>query len=176
LQSKTITFACNLMNMLARQILTYFKNAFVIVLAMILMAGVTGFSYQAHYCHDKLSGIALYPELGFKQSISCGCAVEANPLNSRSNSSSPVLTKNSCCSNVSFFSKLTIESQINGFNSGISIQPAVIAYTIIFSDSHNFSKEILSDLDTGTLPVPLAGRQLVLFLSQQRIPSISYNC
>lgn len=162
--------------MKAKQIHTYFKNALLIVLSMIVIASVTGFSYQAHYCHDKLSSIALYPELGFQQSTSCGCAVEANPLNSRSNSSSPVLTKNSCCSNVSFFSKLTIESQINAFSSGNLLQPAIIANTIIFSDSHNFSKEILSDLYIGLQPVPLAGRKLVLFLSQQRIPLISYNC
>jgi hypothetical protein len=162
--------------MKARQIRKYFKNAFLIALAMIVMAGVTGFSYQAHYCHNKLSGIAFYPELGFQQSSSCGCAEDADPLHSQTSGNSPVLTKNSCCSNVSFFSKLTIESHAIANTTIISSLYATVTMSINIPDSGISHHENLLNADIGILPVPLAGRKLVLFLSQQRIPLISYNC
>jgi hypothetical protein len=160
--------------MKARQIRKYLKNAFLIALAMIVMAGVTGFSYQAHYCHNKLSGIAFYPELGFQQSSSCGCAEDAEPVNSQASGNFPVLTKNSCCSNVSFFSKLTIESHVIANTTIISPLSATVAMSINIPDSGISHHENLLNADIGILPVPLAGRKLVLFLSQQRIPLISY--
>ncbi len=162
--------------MKARQIRKYLKNAFLIALAMIVMAGVTGFSYQAHYCHNKLSGIAFYPELGFQQAASCGCAEDVEPINSQTTGNFPVLTKHSCCSNVSFFSKLTIESQVIANTTIVSSLPATVAVSINIPDSEISHNEILINADIGILPVPLAGRKLVLFLSQQRIPLISYNC
>lgn len=162
--------------MKARQIRKYLKNAFLIALAMIVVAGVTGLSYQAHYCHNKLSGIAFYPELGFQQSTSCGCAVDVNPVDSHSRGNLPVLKKNSCCSNVSFFSKLIIESQVTDYTAHVTGVPATIAFNINFTDSYISHTDNLPIVDTGVLPVPLAGRKLVLFLSQQRIPLISYNC
>lgn len=176
LQYKTITFAGNFMNMKIKQIRFYIKNAILIVLSMIVMAGVTGLSYQAHYCHNKLSGIAFYPELGFQQSISCGCAIDAKPMNSGNTDNQTVLKKNSCCSNISFFSKLIIESPVIEYTKIISALPATIAININFPDSYISQHENLLITDTGFLPVPLAGRKLVLFLSQQRIPLISYTC
>lgn len=160
--------------MKARQIRKYLKNAFLIALAMIVMAGVTGFSYQAHYCHNKLSGIAFYPELGIQQSASCGCAEDVEPINSQASGNFPVLTKNSCCSNVSFFSKLTIESHVIANTAIVSELTATIAININLPDSDISHHENLLDADIGILPVPLAGRKLVIFLSQQRIPLISY--
>lgn len=159
-----------------KKIRTFFKNTLLIALSFIVMVGVTGFSYQAHYCHDKLSGIALYPELGFRQSISCGCAFEANSINSHPKSNSPVLTKNSCCSNVSFFSKLEIETCYTDFTTYFSVLPAITAININFTVPAISPIEDLSITDAGFQPYPLAGRKLVLFLSQQRIPLISYNC
>jgi hypothetical protein len=164
------------MNMKLKQIRKYFKNALLIALSMILVAGVTGFSYKAHYCHEKLSGIALYPELGLQQSISCGCKDDNNSMNSGAADHSPVLKKYSCCSNVSFFSKLTIESHINDFTAHVSVLPATIGTNIIITDSDISQTKNLQITDTGFLPVPLAGRKLVLFLSQQRIPSNIYYC
>jgi len=160
--------------MKARQIRKYLKNAFLIAFAMIIMAGVTGLSYQAHYCHNKLSGIAFYPELGIQQSASCGCAEDAEPVNSQASGNFPVLTKNSCCSNVSFFSKLTIESHVIANSVIVSELTSSVAININFPDSDISHHQNLLDADIGILPVPLAGRKLVIFLSQQRIPLISY--
>lgn len=162
--------------MKARQIRKYFTNALLIALAVIVMAGVTGFSYQAHFCHNKLSGIAFYPELGFQQSASCGCAEDAEPIHNQRSGSFPVLTKNSCCSNVSFFSKLTIESHVIENTTIVSPLHATITLNIIIPDSDISHQDNFLVTDIGILPISLAGRKLVLFLSQQRIPLISYNC
>jgi len=162
--------------MKAKQILTYLKNTFLIVLAMIVMAGVTGFSYQAHYCHDKLSGIAFYPGLGFQQSISCGCAIDMHTANSQRNDGFPVLNKNSCCSNVSFFSKLSVESPSPDYSSGFQVPTSSAAPVILFTETEVSGNGNIQSIDSGFKPVHRAGRKLVLFLSQQRIPLISYNC
>ena len=159
-----------------RQIRKYLKNALLIALAMIVMAGVTGLSYKAHYCHNKLSGIAFYTELGFQQSASCGCKEDADPVNRQTSGNFPVLTKNGCCSNISFFSKLIIESHVTDYTTHITGVPAALAISINSADSEISHNEDHTIIDTGVLPVPLAGRKLVLFLSQQRIPLVSYNC
>jgi len=154
----------------------YLKGALLVALAVIIMAGATGLSYQAHYCHDKLSGIAFYPELGIQQSASCGCANDLPEKNKPLADSKPVLTKNSCCSNVSFFTKLSVESLVKVVSSQVLFQPAVTAmpgnvFTQCSSEKENFEITV-----SGAFPSPIAGRRLVLFLSQQRIPLISYNC
>ena len=63
--------------MTLRRIHIYTKNALLIVFAMIVMAGATGLSYTAHYCHDRLSGVAFYTELGIQKEASCGCKEDA---------------------------------------------------------------------------------------------------
>ena len=171
-----ITFACNYANMKLKIIRLYLKNALLVVLAAIVLAGATGLSYQAHYCHDKLAGIAFYPELGLQQSASCGCANDLTDKNSPPANSKPVLTKNSCCSNVSYFSKLSLESSVKDLSSLVLLQPAVISVlSNVFASCT--PEKVESELPVSSaFPSPLAGRKLVLFLSQQRIPLISYNC
>lgn len=156
-----------------KRILLYTKNTLLIVLSMIVMAGAIGLSYKAHYCHGNLSGIAFFTEIGIQQTAACGCADDDS---GQSVSVSPVLKKNSCCSNVSFFSKLNIESPVNFVSSAHLIQPAVI---VVISDNIlqlSAEKEIIPNSGLRSPPSPPAGRKLVLFLSQQRIPLISYNC
>lgn len=154
----------------------YLKNALLVALAVIIMAGATGLSYQAHYCHDKLSGIAFYPELGLQQSASCGCANDLPEKNKPLADSKPVLTKNSCCSNVSFFTKLSVETLVKDVSSLVLLQPTIKSmHGNVFMQCNN-EKENIETPASDFLPSPLAGRKLVLFLSQQRIPLISYNC
>lgn len=157
-----------------KRILSWLKNTLVIVLTMILMAGATGFSYQAHYCHDKLFGIVFYPELGLQKSVSCGCA-DDNVTNQPATGNTTTLRKNSCCSNIAAFRKLSVESPVNDFSIA-AVQLAVIS---IFIDSIKpvvSVNETISRFDFEFIPPPLAGKDLVLFLSQQRIPSAGYNC
>ena len=154
----------------------YAKNALLIVLSMIVMAGAIGLSYKAHYCHGNLSGLAFYTGIGVQQVTSCGCAVDDNSGKQQTATNAPVLSKISCCSNVSFFSKLNIESPVNFVSSLQLIQPAVI---VIISDNIpqlTAEKESIPNSGLRSPPTSLAGRKLVLFLSQQRIPLISYNC
>lgn len=163
------------MNM--NQIRIYTKNALLIVLSMFVMAVTTGLSYKAHYCHGNLSGIAFYSELNLQQTVSCGCKGDAIPENNPESGDLSVLTKNSCCSIISFFSKLNIESQSNCFSSLVVIKPVVSAELFSNNSQYASEKESLPVFDFRFYPPsPLAGRKLVLFLSQQRIPLISYNC
>jgi hypothetical protein len=158
-----------------KKIRTCFKNAIIVAFSMLVLAGATGLSYKAHYCHDKLSGIAFYPELGIQQSASCGCADIQSGASQQPSGDRPVLSKNSCCSNVSYFSKLTIESPVKDFISLVLLQPAIIE---VFGNTINagtYEKVNISSPEAGLPPSPLAGRKLVLFLSQQRIPLISFN-
>jgi len=160
--------------MMGRKILIFVKQTILIALSVLLVSSAIGLSYRVHYCHGSVSGIAFYPELGIAQSNSCGCALDSENSGTQPDSKLPVLSKNSCCSNVSFFSKLTIESPVNNFSTGITLQQAVItlfSHTISPVTAEN---EIVSFIDLSISPPPLAGRQLVLFLSQQRIPAISY--
>jgi hypothetical protein len=161
------------MNLLSIRILL--RNALLIVLTMIVIAGATGLSYKVHYCHDKLSGIAFYTELGIQKSATCGCKDDEKVLSSHSAGSSSILKKSSCCSNIAFFKKLTIVYTPTDFSTTTVNPPEVIAV---------FSGEILpvtsgtqniSTYNIGFRAPPLAGRKLVLFLSQQRLPAISYN-
>jgi len=154
----------------------YIQNALLIVLSMIVMAAATGLSYKAHYCHGNLSDISFFTEIGIQQTASCGCAIEKYDGKKQSSATTPVLTKNNCCSNISFFSKLNIESPVNYFSSLTLIQPAVIEVQSDYAPQLAAEKENISITDFRSSPTPLAGRRLVLFLSQQRIPLISYNC
>jgi hypothetical protein len=161
------------MNM--NRIRLYAQNALLIVLSMIVMAGAIGLSYKAHYCHGNLSGIAFYSGIGVQQSASCGCAGDDNSGKQQPAPNVPVLSKISCCSNVTFFSKLNIESPVNFISSLQLIQPAVI---VGFSDNilqPVAEKALIPNSGFRSPPTLLAGRKLVLFLSQQRIPLISYN-
>lgn len=159
-----------------KQIRLYIKNALIVVLSMIVLAGATGLSYKAHYCHGNLSDISFFTEIGIQQYSSCGCTIENYKGNQQTSANTPVLTKNNCCSDISFFSKLNIESPINYFSSITLIQPAFIA--AIFDNTPQLAagKANISISDFRSPPTSLAGRKLVLFLSQQRIPLISYNC
>jgi len=152
------------------------RNALLFVLAAIIMAGATGFSYKAHFCHNKLSGFVLYPGLGSDKSIGCGCIADDKSDSKTLPDTRLVLRKNSCCENVTHFSKLTVESPVNVFLTNFSFLPATftVSQGILYTDIYVEKKFIFPDI--GSPPTPLVGRKLVLFLSQQRIPSVSYNC
>lgn len=160
-----------------KRIRVYFKNAFAIALSMLIMAGATGLSYQAHYCHDRFSGVAFYTELGIQKAASCGCKEDSFTGKVPTSNREPVsLRKDGCCSDISFSGKLKVESLVHYYSSLIQLQP--VSDYIIFENTNRFTyKEVSIPVNYSEYPPPpLAGRKLVLFLSQQRIPLISYNC
>jgi hypothetical protein len=170
-----INFVENKFRMSLKHFRVYTRNAVLIVLSMIVLAGASGLSYTAHYCHGKLSGVAFYTGLGLQKPVSCGCKADASSCRQTESSESTDLNKISCCSNISFFNRLSVETPTNQLSSLTLVQPAFIE--IGSSDSQLITAE------TGNLPVcnlkfrppPIAGRKLVLFLSQQRIPFSSFN-
>lgn len=142
---------------------------------MIVMAGATGFSYKAHYCHGNLSGIALYPEYGIPQTISCGCDNESSQNSNTLAGYKTTFSKKNCCSNITFFSKLNIESPVKYFSSIFKIQSAAIAVFCWNTVPLPSTYKTIPVTKVQFASKALAGRKLVLFLSQQRIPLIGYN-
>ncbi len=151
----------------------FLNKALAILLAVLVMAGALGFSYKAHYCHGKLSGIAFFTELGIQKSATCGCQDDESGMNSQPKTDKPVFHKKSCCSNLSYFNKLNIDFPVKDFTPYKLMQPAV---STLFINTFNISgnnENICLVADTGLKPPPLSGRKLVLYLHQQRIPLIS---
>ncbi|MFZ4545817.1 MAG: hypothetical protein ACOYN4_00200 [Bacteroidales bacterium] len=160
-----------------RPVIVFAKSTLIIALALIVMAGATGLSFKAHYCHNKLSGIAFYTELGLQKPASCGCKEDLSKNKRNPFSPAPLsLSKNGCCANVSFFSKLNLETTHCVYSSSPIVQPEI---SIVFSQKDLLlagNNELFPLSFAESPPPPISGRKLVLFLCQQRIPSISYNC
>lgn len=160
-----------------KRIRNYTKNALAVALAMLVLAVCTGLSYTAHYCHNRLSGIAFYPELGIQKPASCGCKEDSSIGKVQTSSvTQATFKKNGCCTNISFFGKLNVETPVNYYSSFASLPPACDIIVFDISNQHASEKEDISIYNTEYPPPLLAGRKLVLFLSQQRIPLIDYNC
>jgi hypothetical protein len=162
--------------MILRRILSYTKNALLVVFAMIVMAGATGLSYTAHYCHDHLSGVAFYTELGIQKEASCGCKEDAVIADYHPSTTEPVtFSKKGCCANISFFGKLNFETSLD-YSSFAFFQPTITPLLSNVSLQLVSEEENMPVSNAESPPPPIAGRKLVLFLSQQRIPLIIYYC
>lgn len=160
-----------------KQIRIYSKNALAIALSVLVLAVATGLSYKAHYCHNHFSGIAFYTELGIQKPASCGCKEDSFIGKAKSLSASLItFKKNGCCSDISFFGKLKVETTVSYYSSLLLIQPVIDIIVFDISNEIASQKESLQPSDNEFPPPPLSGRKLVLFLSQQRIPLIIYNC
>lgn len=159
-----------------KQIHVFLKRAIFIVFSMIVVACATGLSFNAHYCHGSLSGIAFYAEIGIQKPVSCGCNEDLSVSKAKATQSVPIsINKNSCCSNIAFFSKLNFETLTNTSAFNALIQPVLNSSIVTNSLQLVSSAENISFSDFKFRPPPLAGRVLVLFLSQLRIPLIIYN-
>ncbi len=159
-----------------KRIRVFVKNAMLIVLATVVFAGAVGLSYKAHYCHGNLSGIAFYTELGLQKEAGCGCEQACLSGDQSASDNSANLSKDHCCSNVSFFSKLNIVSPVSYHSGLIVVLPAFITSGQDIAPQFMAEEEITPVFDYKFRPPPIAGRKLVLFLSQQRIPFSIYNC
>jgi hypothetical protein len=155
----------------------FLKRALLIVFSIVVMAGATGLSFKAHYCHGSLSGIAFYTELGIQKPVSCGCKEDLFCAKSQSTKSVLVsISKKSCCSNISIYKKLNFEILANTKLISVLVLPCLNFF--IFNNNPQIVNEVenTSVSDFRFKPPPRAGRLLVLFLSQLRIPLIIYNC
>lgn len=140
-------------------------NAFVLILSALLFAGSFGLSYQVHYCCNVRHGIAFYPELGLQDPVRCGCSTDITS----DNNGNPEFTSGSCCKDESFHTRLTPEySQNHSYrcpeNSFTNLSGLPYSDLVITTDDK------LPVVLPYFRPPPLGGRQLILFLSQQRIP------
>jgi hypothetical protein len=155
----------------------YLKNAFAIALTLLVLATATGLSYQAHYCHDRLFGVAFYTELGIQKAASCGCKEDSFTGKVATSKNEPVtLKKERCCSDITFSGKLKVETLVHFYSPITLIQP--VSECIGFdTEIQVASEKCRFPVNNSNYPLPsLGGRKLVLFLSQQRIPLINYNC
>lgn len=153
-----------------KRLRSIFLKAFVFILSAILIAGAFGISYQVHYCCNVRHGIAFYPELGFQDPVRCGCSAK---IPSKKNDKSEI-TSGSCCKDESFNNRLIPEySQNHSYRSldVISTNLSGLSSSAIVTTTDNTLPIVLPYLR----PPPLGGRQLVLFLSQQRIPHEIYS-
>lgn len=150
-------------------------SVILIVLSMIVFAGTTGLSYKAHYCNGNLSGIAFYTELGLQKPASCGCKCDLPVTKHPLSESKPALQKKSCCSNISFFSRLSLEYPVTFSFPVTLLQPAMVIADINNAVQPVCEKDNIHVFDFRFRPPPKAGRELVLFLSQQRIPYSIYS-
>lgn len=148
-----------------KRLRTYVSKIVLIMLSMTVFAGAFGLSYQAHYCGGHLSGIAFYTELGIEEPISCGCSDHSTEP-----SGWPVsLDKKSCCKDESFYSRLVPEySQNHSTVQLIQLSTAEVETGLTYSISPVEQTNTVTSFYLR--PPPKAGRDLVLFLSQQRIP------
>jgi hypothetical protein len=146
------------------------RSGLLIVLTVLLLTGATGLSYKVHFCHGRLSGVAFYTEIGLQKMASCGCKDDQAPL---SGHRSPVLHKNGCCSNLSFFQKLQIENRVNTGDQVVSPVPELCPAVAVMLPESGIKEDGSFFVFSEPPPPPLSGRKLVLFLSQQRIPLIS---
>jgi len=159
-----------------KSIRKYFKNATLAAIAVIVLAGTTGLSYKAHYCHERLSGIAFFTELGLQKPATCGCKDDKQTAKATSGEKLPLsFHQRSCCTNISFFNKLNVET-----TSSVSLKSVTPAVAAIFTSFINIlpagRETIPTVLTTRQRYKPLSGRRLVLLLSQQRLAPIHNNC
>ncbi len=156
---------------------TVVKNVIIFVFTMIVLAGATGLSYKAHYCHNHFAGIAFFTELGLQKPASCGCKEDALVSKAKKENAFPIsINKKGCCSEISFFGRLKIETTVLDYSSNEIILPVLEAALSNIPQQLMLCEENEQITYYKYPPPPLAGRKLVLFLSQQRIPSVSYDC
>ncbi|MBK9358301.1 MAG: hypothetical protein IPN08_13085 [Bacteroidales bacterium] len=150
-------------------------SVILIVLSMIVFAGASGLSYTAHYCNGNLSGIAFYTELGLQKPVTCGCGHPSDDKQYPSSGGQPVMQKTACCSNIKYFSKLNLESPVTFSASEILLQSPLLESEAINKVKFVSETDNVPVFDFRFRPPPIAGRELVLFLSQQRIPYSIYS-
>lgn len=152
-----------------------FRSMLLAGLTVILLASASGLSFKAHYCNGNLTGIAFYTELGLQKPVNCGCGHHPSGAPVPSGEALPLLQKASCCSNISYYSKLEIVSKAAGQWS--LVQPDAPVSASEENKSLPVSVEAGEENKTAfkLRPPPMSGRKLVLFLSQQRIPSPIYS-
>ncbi|MFH1118570.1 MAG: hypothetical protein V1775_02020 [Bacteroidota bacterium] len=153
----------------------YAGSAILIVISMIVFAGASGLSYTAHYCNGNLSGIAFYTELGLQNPVTCGCGHPSANGPYPVSDSKTGLNKTGCCTNITYFSKLNLESPVTFNSLVVLLQPTVAEPDLMHAVQPVPEKEIIPLFHFRFRPPPLAGRELVLFLSQQRIPYSIYS-
>jgi hypothetical protein len=147
-------------------------------LICIMMIASCGFSYNLHYCHGSLASATFYPGLS-QPANGCGCESGMKAENSGpSKHSPPGIQRTSCCKDYKYYEKISPIS-FNDFFQGAKFS-LNIAFTGILPDlklTAPIQQSFLSSFIIHPPPAnPLAGRSLVCFLHQLRIPSIQGSC
>jgi hypothetical protein len=136
------------------------------LISLVMLASV-GLSYSVHFCHGKITGIALYPELvGAGNECSC-----KEPKSSGQQVPRPgqAINKLHCCKNISHFHKvnLIIDLHIKNLTSVLSDFPF---FTVAGTSTYQVDETIVTGLSPPDTPLSPVARILILFLHQLRIP------
>lgn len=140
------------------------------LLALFFVAGVTGISFTSHFCHDQLSGTTFYPELGIQEIATCGCADDYEAP-AADNSGFQVISSGTCCKNISVSNRITSEFVVSVSH--------LIAFSISdFDASPDWSATgrpevavVVEPASKSPPPPRLAGKQLIYYLCEIRIPA-----
>jgi len=148
------------------------------ILVCIIMVASCGFSYNLHYCHGSLAAATIYPGLS-QPATGCGCESGIKPENSgHSKHSTTGIQRTSCCKDYKYFEKIN-PSSFNEFFQGTKFSLSVLFVGILpeYKLSAPIQQPFLSSFLIHPPPaILLAGRSLVCFLHQLRIPSFQGSC
>ncbi len=155
-------------------LLKLLKNIIAIGLLLVFLLSTSGITILTHYCSgSKKTTQRIFS--GFKSSESgCGgmsCSVSPKILSFASGES---ISKASCCKENTAFYKVAAVDNLSAkeFKEIISINDLEIPDNLLFS-SVLIETENLCFLQSRSVVPPIAGKLLVVFLQQLRIPSPS---
>jgi hypothetical protein len=154
------------------------REVVVSTLVCIMMIASCGFSYNLHYCHGSLASATFYPGLS-QPSAGCGCesGIKAENTGPSKHPSSGI-QRTSCCKDYKYYEKISPNS-FNDFFQGAKVSLNIL-YSGVLPDfklpAPNQQSFLSSFLIHPPPAITLAGRSLVCFLHQFRIPSFHGNC
>jgi hypothetical protein len=162
------TFACVLIFITLLKLL---KNIVSIILLLVFILSTSGITILTHYCSGskKTTQHILSEITGNREG--CGGMLCSSSL--KTISVRETLSKSSCCKENSSFYKIAVVD--NPHTNQISVK--ILVGNLIISDLHLPSRSVFALKDFPfplfhSIPPPLAGKQLAVFLQQLRIPSL----
>lgn len=150
-----------------KRVVSAFSKA---LLALFFVAGVTGISFTSHFCNDQLSGTTFYPELGIQEIATCGCADDLEAP-ATDNSGFQVISSGACCKNISVSNRITSEYVVSVSHLlAFSITDLVVSLYWSATGRPEVA-DVVEPASKSPPPPRLAGKQLIYYLCEIRIPA-----
>jgi hypothetical protein len=148
------------------------KNISAMALLLVFLISSSGFTIATHYCSgSKKTTQSIKTGFAAKDN-GCGgmsCGIAKNHARAESPGS---ISKSSCCKENSIFYKIApVNNDLTSRLPVISPLQNILFQGILFQTLFSAQKQQLTILREQFFPPPKAGKQLILFLQQIRIPS-----